>query len=127
MIEYIVERIQAHLESITSGVLLHGDLSPLHIWVDPTSQMLTSILDFGERMVGDPLWDFVDYDWDDVSAVGSACTLDTDPSPIFGATFYTYALLRAIPWAHKWHSRGAIQVLDWLKITLTRARQAVRD
>ena len=36
-------------------------------------------------------------------------------------------LLRAIPWAHKLHSRGAVHVLNWLKITLSRANVAVKD
>ena len=120
-IEGVVEAMRGRLEQFHDGRLLHGDLGALHVWVDPATQTLTSIIDFGNRMAGDPLWDFVDYGWEDVADIWAAYRPDSGHSPIFGRTFYSYALLRAIPWAHKLHPRGALHVVDWLRITLARA------
>ncbi|MCP4536352.1 MAG: hypothetical protein GY832_04325 [Chloroflexi bacterium] len=41
----------------------------------------------------------------------------------FKSRFYLYAVLRAIPWALKWYSRGAVQTIDWLKLTVRKARE----
>jgi hypothetical protein len=32
-----------------------------------------------------------------------------------------YSLIRAIPWARKWHSRGEPHVLDWVRHVLQNA------
>jgi aminoglycoside phosphotransferase (APT) family kinase protein len=120
-IEGVVEAMRDRLAQYHDGRLLHGDLGALHVWVDPATQKLTSIIDFGNRLSGDPLWDFVDYEWEDASALWTAYSPDSGDSPIFGPVFYSYALLRAIPWAHKLHARGAVHVVDWLRITLERA------
>lgn len=37
--------------------LLHGDLKPDHILLDPARTAVLSVLDFGDVSVGDPIWD----------------------------------------------------------------------
>ena len=47
--------ISGHLAGIGQGVLLHGDLMPRHIWND--KGRLAGLIDWGDAMVGDPLFD----------------------------------------------------------------------
>lgn len=43
------------LSEVTVGRLIHGDFSPRHVFAD--SGRLTGIIDWGDAMVGDPLYD----------------------------------------------------------------------
>ncbi len=61
-IKGVVEAMRGRLAQYHDGRLLHGDLGALHVWVDPATQTLTSIIDFGDRLSGDPLWDFINYE-----------------------------------------------------------------
>ena len=40
----------------------------------------------------------------------------------FDAKFYFYALLRAVPWAQRWHQRGAEHVIKWLSLMIEKAQ-----
>jgi aminoglycoside phosphotransferase (APT) family kinase protein len=61
-----IERVRAladpMLQRVTDGRLLHGDLGSLHVWVDPEHSTVTSFVDFGERSVGDPIWDIMRFE-----------------------------------------------------------------
>ncbi|HYI23783.1 MAG TPA: phosphotransferase [Thermomicrobiales bacterium] len=56
------EAVEAHFAPVLSGeiemevapVLIHGDLAPYHILVDPESSRLTGVIDFGTAGLGDP-------------------------------------------------------------------------
>jgi aminoglycoside 2''-phosphotransferase len=39
--------------------LLHGDLSPDHVLFNATTGSVSGIIDFGDMMIGDPLWDLL--------------------------------------------------------------------
>jgi len=52
-------RIHTHLASIEQGVLLHGDLMPRHVWDD--NGRLTGLIDWGDAMAGDPLFDLARF------------------------------------------------------------------
>jgi aminoglycoside 2''-phosphotransferase len=57
--------IDEHFEPVVNGdlaldyepVMVHGDLAPYHILVDPTSGSISGILDFGVAGLGDPAVD----------------------------------------------------------------------
>jgi aminoglycoside 2''-phosphotransferase len=55
--------LEFYLESVDAvnfqPVLLHGDLSPDHVLFDKSSNHVTSIIDFGDMMIGDAAWDFL--------------------------------------------------------------------
>jgi len=51
--------IGGHLAGITQGVLLHGDLTPRHVWND--EGRLAGLIDWGDAMVGDPLFDLARF------------------------------------------------------------------
>lgn len=53
------QRIRAHLAGVDHGVLLHGDLMPKHVWTD--QGRLTGLIDWGDAMVGDPLFDLARF------------------------------------------------------------------
>jgi aminoglycoside 2''-phosphotransferase len=63
---YARDWIEEHFEPVVTGalsldhdpVLIHGDLAPYHILVDPLSGALTGVLDFGVAGLGDPAADF---------------------------------------------------------------------
>lgn len=41
--------------------LLHGDFSARHVYVDGARQDITALIDFGDALSGDPLWDLACY------------------------------------------------------------------
>jgi aminoglycoside phosphotransferase (APT) family kinase protein len=119
----LIKKQSALLDDSSGGRLLHGDLGPIHIWVDEPQKCLTSIVDFGERSAGDPVWDFVDYDWKAVPAILEGYEPNAAMRELFDRKFYLFALLRAIPWACRWHQRGAVQVVDWLSLVIREASE----
>lgn len=52
---YLIEK-QAALDEPPAR-LLHADFSARHTLVDPATGAITAIIDFGDRMGGDPIWD----------------------------------------------------------------------
>jgi hypothetical protein len=61
------------------------------------------------------------YEWEGVSAVIEGYELDPPMLSRFWPTFHLYAVLQAIPWARKWHARGGVQTVEWLKIAIREA------
>jgi aminoglycoside phosphotransferase (APT) family kinase protein len=55
--ERVMSFIEACVPDLENGHLLHGDVQPKHIFVDPSTGKLTGILDFGDRQSGDPEWE----------------------------------------------------------------------
>jgi aminoglycoside 2''-phosphotransferase len=59
--EFAVGELENYLKTadiqVYQPVLLHGDLSPDHVLFD--GERVTSILDFGDMMIGDAAWDFL--------------------------------------------------------------------
>ena len=131
-VETIHGLIAAHgevLDQCAEASLLHGDLGDIHVWVDPEREDITSLVDFGERMAGDPVWDIIEWEWKEIDTLLEGYEPDADMKESFEVKFYLYAVLRAIPWAQKWYSRGAVQTIDWLKLTVRKAqdRHAAAD
>lgn len=120
-IERVLELAEPMLELVTDGQLLHGDLGGLHVWVDPEHSTITSFVDFGERSVGDPIWDIMRFEWEGVRSLIEEYELDPYEQARFWPTFHLYAVLQAIPWARKWHARGGVHTVDWLKTTIREA------
>ena len=120
-IERVLELAEPMLQRVTDGRLLHGDLGGLHVWVDPERSAVTSFVDFGERSVGDPIWDIMRFEWEGVRSLIDGYELDSSEQVRFWPTFYLYAVLQAIPWARKWHARGGVHTIEWLKTTIREA------
>jgi aminoglycoside phosphotransferase (APT) family kinase protein len=119
-IQSTIEAGTGLLGSFTDGRLLHGDIGLLHIWADPDALRVTSLVDFGERSTGDPASDFGDIEGSNLRSVLTGYEPEDASGTIDKVRFY--ALIRAIPWAKKWHSRGETQVLDWVRHVLREAR-----
>jgi hypothetical protein len=115
--------VEPLLDTITTGKLLHGDIGGLHVWVDPERACITSFVDFGERSAGDPVWDIMRFEWEGVPLILEGYQLDQALRERFRASFHLYAVLQAIPWARKWHARGGVHTVEWLKTTI---REAIR-
>jgi aminoglycoside phosphotransferase (APT) family kinase protein len=106
------------IEGCRDGRLLHGDIGLLHVWVDPDELRVTSVLDWGERSSGDPASDFGDLEGRQLHSVLTG--YGADEADGLAQRIRFYALVRAIPWARRWHSRGETQVLDWVRHVLQR-------
>ena len=119
-IRRLIDAYRPLLEGTTAGSLLHGDLGALHVWVDPVRERVTGIVDWGERSVGDPMWDLAAYEWDDVPVLLEGYAPDAAMEATWAVKFYLYAMLRAVPWACKWHARGA-ETIAWLNVTVREA------
>jgi aminoglycoside phosphotransferase (APT) family kinase protein len=120
-IERVVELAEPLLCAITGGQLMHGDVGELHVWVDAVRTEITSFVDFGERCAGDPIWDFLQFDWAGVPLLIDGYELDPPMRQHFRPTFHLYGVLQAIPWARKWHARGGVHTVEWLKSTIREA------
>lgn len=44
--------------------LVHGDFTMEHIWVDVDSYKVSAIIDLGDAVIGDTVWDFASHDWE---------------------------------------------------------------
>lgn len=113
----ILERDTPLLDPFPTGRLLHGDLGLVHVWFDPKAGSISSLIDFGERMSGDPVYDFCDFDLEPgmLAHVIAGYYEDTPPPEGFHHRVWRYAFARAIPWAAKWHERGHLHVIDWMR------------
>ena len=82
-------------------VLLHGDLSPGHIIFDEKTKQITSVIDFGDVMIGDAAWDFLwiyeDYGVDFFSRVLSAYR-DSEKEAL-ATRISHFSMLSTIEWA----------------------------
>jgi hypothetical protein len=121
-IERILEVAGPVLQAVTAGQLMHGDVGELHVWVDAERGCVTGFVDFGERSSGDPIWDMMQFDWGRLPLLVDGYELDTRSREHFHSTFHLYAVLQALPWARKWHERGAVHTVEWLKTTIREAQ-----
>jgi aminoglycoside phosphotransferase (APT) family kinase protein len=125
-----VERIVAAgaplLDRTGAGRLLHGDLGPVHVWVDPGTATLTAIIDFGERASGDPIWEFVDYG-PGVTEMLGGYEPEAAMQAEFAEAFALYRLLRTIPWAARLYTRGVTHVMDWFHLSLRQAAERLGE
>jgi aminoglycoside phosphotransferase (APT) family kinase protein len=117
-VERVVELAESQLRTITIGQLMHGDVGELHVWVDPNRGDVTSFIDFGQRSAGDPIWDIMQFDWGKVPLLIEGYEFDPPARERFWPTFHLYTILQAVPWAHKWHARGGVHTIEWLKTTI---------
>lgn len=106
----------------TGGRLLHGDLGLVHVWFDPEKRAISGVIDFGECMSGDPVYDFCDFDLQPhlLDHVIAGYYGETPP-PDLHRRIWRYAFARSIPWAAKWHERGHMHVIDWVRRLLEEA------
>jgi len=121
-VERVVTQAEPLLQSIKAGRLLHGDLGALHIWVDPAQEKITSFIDFGDRCSGDPVWDMMRYEWDAVTDLLEGYQPEAEMLAQFEESFHLYAVLQALPWAHKLYTRGAHHTVNWVKTTLEKVK-----
>jgi aminoglycoside phosphotransferase (APT) family kinase protein len=124
-IERIVDLAEPLLATITIGQLMHGDVGELHVWVDQQRGAITSFVDFGERGAGDPIWDMLQFDWAAIPLLVEGYQLDPPMRERFWPTFYLYGVLQAVPWARKWHARGGVHTVEWLKTTIREATRVL--
>lgn len=119
----LLARADAVVDAVVDGRLLHGDLGPVHVWVDPHDLRVTSLIDFGDRAAGDPRWDLMPFDW-----AGSAALLEGyEPDPRTRQELLRairlYAVVQAVPWASESCARGDQGPVDILKTTIRAATQ----
>lgn len=109
----------------TGGRLLHGDLGLVHVWFDPEKGAISGVIDFGECVSGDPVYDFCDFDLQPhlFAHVIAGYYGETSPPDLHGR-IWRYAFARSIPWAAKWHERGHVHVIDWVRRLLETAPEA---
>jgi len=122
-IKAIIERTTSLLDPLPVSRLLHGDLGLVHVWFDPEVMSISGLIDFGDRMSGDPMYDFCDLDLkpDQLAQVIAGYYGETSTPDGFHDRIWAYAFARAIPWAMKWHERGHVQVIDWVRHLLRAA------
>jgi aminoglycoside phosphotransferase (APT) family kinase protein len=125
-IRVLIPRLMQVVETRPASRLLHGDLGLVHVWFDPEAERISAWIDFGECMSGDPVYDFCDLDLDAewLGHVVAGYYEGTTPPEDFDHRVWLYAFVRSIPWAAKWHVRGHIQVIDWVRHLLRAAPQA---
>jgi aminoglycoside 2''-phosphotransferase len=100
--EFAARIIENYLESPETKafqpVLLHGDLSPDHVLFD--GERVTSIIDFGDLMIGDAAWDFL-WIYEDYGADFFARAIskyNTKDKELFKERVVRLSNLEAIQW-----------------------------
>ncbi len=115
-VRHIISTSDEQLNGTVESCLLHGDIGDVHMWFDMDRQMVTAIIDFGERSAGDPIWDIAAYDdWHGISYLLEGYEPDNRTQATFEPKYWLYNVLRAVPWARKWHARGAIHTVEVFK------------
>lgn len=51
----------AHTPVIAQGSLVHGDLAGSHTFVDPTDGSVTGVIDWGDSLIGDPVYELAKF------------------------------------------------------------------
>lgn len=115
-----VDVVISRLPEVDQPVLLHGDFGQTHVYVDRDVSRMMGIVDFGERSAGDWVWDLCE--WETPSTLGSLLSGYGPPDEGFDLIrrLDEYVLIKAVPWAAKWHRRGELQVIDWLRSAVAR-------
>ena len=119
----LIQRATPLVDPRPASRLLHGDLGLVHVWLDPETMSISALIDFGECMSGDPVYDFCDLDLEPhlFTCVVGGYFGETPPPEGFYDRVWLYAFARSIPWAMKWHERGHLQVIDWVRHLLRAA------
>jgi len=104
------------LETCESS-LLHGDFTLEHIWIDDLNNSISSVIDFGDAVIGDPVWDFVSYDWENIEVF--QCILrGYDPLFTLYKTFWSRLVLYRIIYTMSilvWgHNRKGINLQNFI-------------
>lgn len=102
--DFCEQIVQEHLESGSlqfTPALLHDDLSQWHIFFDPSSSMITGVIDFSDMVVGDPIQDLM-YLYDDYGAEFVGLILANQREADLGAT------LQRLHSYHEWHTLGRL-------------------
>ncbi len=99
------ERRHEEIDAVAVGRFLHGDLSAANILVDPSIGVITSVIDWADAMVGDPVWDIAIFtswmpDVTDALLAGYA----PDSRERFDSLLGFYRTLR-----HMWGYRAGIE------------------
>lgn len=112
----IPDALQQVTHEVT-GSLLHGDLGGTHVFVDGQTLDVTALIDWGERSSGPWEWDFLEWDpaWLDDLLDGYAFA---DDRAELRHRLTRLSLLKSVPWAAKWHERGEVGVVTWLRRVL---------
>jgi aminoglycoside phosphotransferase (APT) family kinase protein len=107
----------AVIDAVADGRLLHGDLGPVHVWVDPHALHVTGLIDFGDRAAGDPRWDLMQFDWAGSPALLEVYEPDPRARPELVRAIRLYAVVQTVPWASEAYARAEREPLDLLKAT----------
>jgi aminoglycoside phosphotransferase (APT) family kinase protein len=119
----LMTQVEASSSSIATDVvpvLLHGDYGSSHAFVDPSTASVTGIVDFGECASGHWIWDLCEWDLASVGLLLRGYGVESSLVNDVRHELDRYLLLKAVPWAAKWHRRGEAQVLDWLQFVISR-------
>jgi aminoglycoside phosphotransferase (APT) family kinase protein len=119
----LLTRAGAVIDAVPEGRLLHGDLGPVHVWVDPQELRVTGLIDFGDRAAGDPRWDLMQFDWAGSPALLEGYEPDPSARPELVRAIRLYAVVQTVPWASESYARGEPGPLDLLKATIRDAAQ----
>jgi aminoglycoside phosphotransferase (APT) family kinase protein len=90
--ERLVEVVAVRTPEPESPVLLHGDLHPRHVYA--AGDVLTGIIDWGDAMYGDPLFDLARFSI--VGADATSAVLDGYGVELTAELERTFALYRAV-------------------------------
>ena len=100
----------------------YADLIPdlIRLATGALPQRLIPIPTFPDTIVYEA--DMMLLDWGRLPLLVNGYELDARAREQFHSTFHLYAVLQAIPWARKWHARGAVHTVEWLKTTIREAQ-----
>jgi aminoglycoside 2''-phosphotransferase len=113
--------------------ILHADLSPEHVLVDPAAGAITGIIDWGDAVVGDPARDFIFLyeDWDldflDHAIAGYAPGLAAEAWARLRARVLVHYLADQLDWTLTAHAEGRASDVRHGVDGLERALSALRD
>jgi aminoglycoside phosphotransferase (APT) family kinase protein len=111
----VVEQIHHYLDASfaeTTGTelcLLHGDCLPDHFFLAPGTGRVTGLIDFGDSVLGDPIWDLAVltlWDPDKLPFVLDGYQPDEQMQRRMAALLHPYQLLRHLRAAHWMRDHG---------------------
>jgi aminoglycoside phosphotransferase (APT) family kinase protein len=117
----LLAQADAVIDAVAEGRLLHGDLGPVHVWVEPRTLRVSSLIDFGDRAAGDPRWDLMPFDWGGSRPLLEGYEADPSARPELLRVIRLYAVLQAVPWASESSASGEQEPIDILKATIRAA------
>jgi Ser/Thr protein kinase RdoA (MazF antagonist) len=99
------------------GRLVHGDFTMEHIWVDVDSCKVSAIIDLGDAVIGDPVWDFVSHDWENSEVLQGLLTgydLIRDSSELFWSKLALYRVIYTMDILVWGHGRTGIDLAGFI-------------